>query len=463
MSSATASGSRRRLPLAVGALLVVVMFALARLLSRGAPGVVDVSIEQPNEGYVVIVDAGSSGCRAHAFRWEKTSEGGVKVDPKHNSMKVRPGLSSFAEEPAKAGESLAELLRFLEEEIPEDRRAATPVFLKATAGLRMLPPAQSEAILASVRTTLAASPFSFDEEHGAKIIAGTDEGGFGWMSVNYLMRSFEDEEYVGVVEMGGASAQVTQIVQAAAGSLRGPASQVPDGYSFTFSLGAKGYELYAKSYLGYGLEAARRAVTFEDGRDPCLPPGFEKTADDPRASVYEGPEREAVVGVGDFEKCRAAIVDRLFSGDAKCEHPSCSHIDAAFQPKTLPDSKLLVFENFYYTAAMLGLALPNNEPQRYRFEAKQLCPMTWDDLLASAFPKDGSDKADLVKLCFSAVYLDVFLERGLGLKPDKKIIIQQEVDGDGIDWSLGAAIHEANRLFAPPAGIPSRRIKSKLP
>ena len=419
---------------------------------------VDVSIEQPSEGFVVIVDAGSSGCRAHVFKWAK-GPSGIVVDPKHNSKKVRPGLSSFAEEPAKAGESLVELLEFLESEIPEGDRATSPIFLKATAGLRMLPAEQSEAILASVRETLAASAFSFDAERGAKIIAGTDEGGFGWMSVNYLMQTFEDQEYVGVVEMGGASAQVTQIVQAS-GNLRGQ-SKLPDGYSFTFSMGDSEYELYAQSYLGYGLEAARRAVTFDDGRDPCLQPGFERAADAPRDSAYEGPEGSAVHGAGDFDKCREAIISSLFTSDIKCKHPSCSHIRGAFQPKTLPDSKLLAFENFYYTAAMLGMRLPNNEPQYYRFQARDLCSMNWNDLLESDFPKDGSDKADLSKLCFSAVYLDLFLERGLGLKPDKKIIIQQEVDGDGIDWSLGAAIHEANRLFALPPGVAPARIKNR--
>ena len=134
-----------------------------------------------------------------------------------------------------------------------------------------------EQILESVRDALAASPLKFDDrKKGAKVIAGTDEGGYGWMSVNYLLGNLhgdaEPSDFVGVVEMGGASAQVTQIAS----------KNVPEGYGFSFVMGTKTYKLYTHSYLGYGLEQAREKLSAElasnrkSVEDPCLNDGFKR-------------------------------------------------------------------------------------------------------------------------------------------------------------------------------------------
>ena len=80
------------------------------------------------------------------------------------------------------------MLDFVLNEIPEDQWSSSPILLKATAGLRMVAEGPREQIFESVRDALAASPLKFDDrKKGARVIAGTDEGGYGWMSVNYLL------------------------------------------------------------------------------------------------------------------------------------------------------------------------------------------------------------------------------------------------------------------------------------
>lgn len=64
---------------------------------------------------------------------------------------MKPGLSSYDEEPSKAAASIRELLDAAKEKIPRASWASTPVTLKATAGLRLLPKDKSEAILNEVR------------------------------------------------------------------------------------------------------------------------------------------------------------------------------------------------------------------------------------------------------------------------------------------------------------------------
>jgi Golgi nucleoside diphosphatase len=62
---------------------------------------------------------------------------------------------------------------FIKEQVPEPEWDSTPVWLKATAGLRLLPAEEQDAIMASVRAFLATTPFLFRPTH-ARVISGTE-------------------------------------------------------------------------------------------------------------------------------------------------------------------------------------------------------------------------------------------------------------------------------------------------
>lgn len=133
--------------------------------------------------YLAMIDAGSSGCRAHIYRYGKLGSisGPLYVLPQHVSMKVKPGLSSFASNPTAAGASLAPLIDFMKSKVPEEDWDVTPIWVKATAGLRMLDTAVSDKIIDSVQNFLSSkanSPFYFHETH-AQIISGSEEGAYG--------------------------------------------------------------------------------------------------------------------------------------------------------------------------------------------------------------------------------------------------------------------------------------------
>ena len=449
---------RRRKDVAAVVGLVFLFFVVVIPMVSSGGG--DVVIEEGESGslrgsgwrWLTVVDAGSSGCRAHVFRWRTSRSGVVEVDPTHNNLKVKPGLSSFAGDPGAAGASLKPLLEFVLGEIPEAEWSASPIFLKATAGLRMTAEGPRERILESVRDALAASPLSFDDRNaGALVIDGTDEGGYGWMSVNYLLGNLDGHakasDFVGVVEMGGASAQVTQI--------RDPreATAPPPGYGFDFKIGKTPFHLYTHSYLGYGLEQARETLSAHlvarhggattKVRDPCLNDGFLKLAADARSDVYDGASDVDVRGVAvGHDECHRAVDKALFSKNLPCDQPACS-FNNVFQPPSLPKGKLLVFENFYYTGAMLGVPAPDTTPRAFADGAREVCAVDWAALQTSQFPKCCGEKEELNKLCFSATYLNLFLEKGVQVAPDAHILLQQKVGDHGIDWSLGAAIHEA--------------------
>ena len=66
-------------------------------------------------------------------------------------LQVKPGLSSFSAVPEGAADSVQELLEAAKATVPESLVTRTPITLKATAGLRLLPSDQADAILKSVR------------------------------------------------------------------------------------------------------------------------------------------------------------------------------------------------------------------------------------------------------------------------------------------------------------------------
>ncbi|KAJ8602570.1 hypothetical protein CTAYLR_008763 [Chrysophaeum taylorii] len=386
----------------------VVVLVVFFLIAGGAFAVV--WLREEKEKYLAIVDAGSSGCRAHVFSYEVDAGGRVVVDPTHASLKATPGLSFFEHNPEAAGASLKPLLEFVGSEAPP----GTPIYLKATAGLRALNAEASRAILASVRSTLREYHPGYAE---AEIISGIQEAGFGWMAANYLNGAFYSKSWTGVVEMGGASAQVSQLV---------PEEESVDKYSFGLEFGEERYRIYATSYLGYGMERARerlsKLMSPRETGDPCVATGAPGGGE----TVYD-----VLPGAGSYDECKA-WVSRLFNNTERCDYSDCSNLipSGTFQPHNLAATALLGFENIYYTAASLNLPLPDIRVRDFETGARNVCDNTF--LVA-----DGP------KLCFAATYIHLFLHEGLKLPEDKVLKVQQQVEGHDLDWALGAAIYEA--------------------
>jgi apyrase len=72
---------------------------------------------------------------------------------------IKPGFRAFATDPQAAARSLEPLLRVVHNHVPEAVRATTPMTLRATAGIRLLPegPQAAQAIMQAVTAKLKAS------------------------------------------------------------------------------------------------------------------------------------------------------------------------------------------------------------------------------------------------------------------------------------------------------------------
>ena len=212
--------------------------------------------------YIAVIDAGSSGTRLDLFTAQPGSFAVTRV------MKSAPntaGLSSFAEAPDKAGpDAVAPLLAQLDAYLAKEgvTIAEVPVALRATAGMRALElvnAAAVKAIFASTGATLAASGHPVLANG---ILPSYQEASLAWVDTNALNGSLHQKvDSLGVVEIGGASAQVAFRSTAKAGP--GVTRVKVDGEVIP---------LVAVSYLGLGVNMARDAMqTAHKGGGFCLP------------------------------------------------------------------------------------------------------------------------------------------------------------------------------------------------
>ncbi|CAE7354571.1 APY5, partial [Symbiodinium pilosum] len=340
------------------------------------------------------------------------------------TFKVKPGLSDFAKREDLEGcrLNIQDLVNFANKFVAAERRPTTPVLLKATAGLRAVPEAKAEAVLRTVRSTLKASGYQF-QDAWADIIKGKEEAALAWIAANYLGGSFDVNSKVpsmGVIEMGGGSTQVSFEVQP------DEFERVAELDRFQFKTGlGRVYSLYAHSYLGFGQDYAQSKLQDTMGEsessDPCYPVGY--------ARVKSNGARQS--GSGDSTQCRTNIRSLLFqegSAPGRYEHelPVRGHFAAT--------------ENFYYVRN--DLQLPNKEGVcPTDAEAKEVCGKSLAD--------SAADRA-----CFALSYQLAFLGAlGAVDVPGIEVEVQRKINGGDIDWALGAALAHLLSSRVEPAGF----------
>lgn len=205
--------------------------------------------------YVVIVDAGSTGSRLLAFTFHYGLLDGKLILDSELYTQTKPGLSSFADNPTKAAESLARLLAKAKAVIPQSEWSNTPLTMKATAGLRLLPKEKAEGILGECKKLFDESGF-FVNKNSVSIMEGTDEGIFAWFTLNFLfdrLNSHATENTFAALDLGGGSTQVTFAPNDSDFSRL-------EKHVYAINAFGQNMSIYTHSYLGMGLMAARKEI-----------------------------------------------------------------------------------------------------------------------------------------------------------------------------------------------------------
>ncbi|KAM0323437.1 hypothetical protein ACHAQA_008716 [Verticillium albo-atrum] len=260
--------------------------------------------------YGIIFDAGSSGTRLYVYKWKDHAKAieGISAEelrrlPKiklETSEKIHPGVSSFADKPEDIGpEHLKSLVELALDEVPASKVSETPVYLMATAGMRLLPKHKQQELLQSMCTYLREhTHFSLpDCNTNIQVISGETEGLYGWLATNYLLGGFDDPKNhqhggghhtYGFLDMGGASAQIafapnTTEAEKHSNDLKLVRLRTMDG-------SVSEHKVFTATWLGYGANQARERYVDrlqesynQPGEleipDPCMPKGLRTTPD----------------------------------------------------------------------------------------------------------------------------------------------------------------------------------------
>ena len=364
--------------------------------------------------YAVVLDAGSTGSRVLAFSFFHNTLTGNLVLQDELWHEIKPGLSSFATSPSGGADTISELLALALERVPQDRRSSVPVTLKATAGLRLLPEDQSQALIAAVQERLDRSGF---DNRGVGILSELDEGVFGWVTVNYLLDQLNNprKSYV-ALDLGGGSTQITFLPKYEETFQSAPAS-------FLHSVSVLGttHRVYTHSYLGLGLMAAREKI-FSDGQpvgqtelaSPCM------VSSAPADWTFHGREYTITTSsnLPGYESCMItvqAVIDSM-------------QVD---QCKEVPTRKIAAFSYFYDRAVDAGLIKKGESGvvtvQQYLDAARAACSQS----------ADGGGQF----LCVDLTFIAGLLHHGYRLAPQAKLGIYKEIDGHQTSWALGAAFN----------------------
>ncbi|KAK3095036.1 hypothetical protein FSP39_009462 [Pinctada imbricata] len=261
--------------------------------------------------YGIVMDAGSSHTKMFIYKWDGDKYQNTALAHQVHLCSVKgAGISSYELDPSQLAPPLRVCLEEAKTVIPTDKHKDTPIFLGATAGMRLISEvnsSSSEAILAVVRNTIAECKFNFSvPDRQARIISGAEEGLFSWITSNYISGQFgvkvpnemkssnkwllgaTGEGTVGAMDLGGASTQLTYFA--------GEGVQMPSDYSSSAVLYGSNYSVYTHSYLCYGINEITRkfkALLVKNQNystvinNPCSPSGVNTT--ETYQEVFEAP------------------------------------------------------------------------------------------------------------------------------------------------------------------------------
>uniref|UniRef100_A0A4X2KDN4 Ectonucleoside triphosphate diphosphohydrolase 8 n=1 Tax=Vombatus ursinus TaxID=29139 RepID=A0A4X2KDN4_VOMUR len=411
----------------------------------------------PHAKYGMVFDAGSSHTSLYVYKWPGDKKNGTGIVSQALSCNVEgPGISHYANDPAKAGESLKACMEKALALIPGDKHQETPTFLGATAGMRLLRlknSSQADWIFEEITEVLSQFPVNFQ---GAQILTGNDEGSFGWITINYVLETlvkytFSGEwiqppmaEMVGALDLGGASAQI---------SFLPPGPIVDLSTKDTFRLYGHDYNVYSHSYLCYGQNQLQKRLLAllvqtnpsEVVRNPCYHSGYEDTLS--LADLYNTPcihstlilQILRVEGLGNPEACYAAVYS-LFNFSA-CQGQEDCTFDGIYQPQK--HGQFYAFSGFYYTFHFLNLT-GGQSLHTVNTTIWEFCQKPWKQVEAS-YPEE---KQWLHSYCTNAIHILILLTNGYKFDDGtwSNIHFTKEVAGTDIGWTLGYMLNVTNMI-----------------
>ncbi|OMJ18218.1 Golgi apyrase [Smittium culicis] len=427
---------------------------------------------------------------------------------KNNSFKISPGISEYGVKIDKVGnEYIKPMIDFAIKSIPADKHNSTPVYLMATAGVRLLSKDIQKSLLSTACSYFKKhSNFLIkDCDHHFKTISGEEEGAYGWLSVNYLKSRFlpllessnnsniseqsskisEISNTFGFLDMGGASTQIA--FQTNPNPSLPDTDQVKSISLRTLNGKDVSLNLFVTTFLGFGTNQARNRHEDQLSKnyaknkeifgipvieDPCLAPG----------QYYPTKNNSTIlIGTGNFDLCVNKTRTLLNINDTPCPKAPC-----LINHNTLLDTNLSkmnfigVSEYWFVSDDIFGLG-GSWDMENFLEKTKEFCKTELDTSLKnySHRPNTNSDRIKLQ--CFKAAWLFSILTDGFSLFPEHSSINQddtktisepsskistksstfesiKEIDSKEASWTLGAMLLKLVETIPPADPKNSKKI-----
>lgn len=275
--------------------------------------------------YAMVIDAGSTGSRAFVFRFVEDGTGNRRVESIKGKRAV-PGLSSFAANPEGVTDYFEPLFLHAVGTIPPQYHNETIVYIKGTAGMRLLKQEEQDGIWNSLVKGLAEHhnvPFIIHKENFGTI-DGHMEAYYAVLSSNYIAGSIDGnlkrvpgEAMVGALDMGGSSTQLIFHTETAANQ---PVQEK---------------DFWSHSWLNYGVEKVRERVwnylvssrAEGEGEGEGEGGGGQGVIDNPCANAGQEvvlPSGHTLVGTGNRQACQDVIMRAIWAESPGCTASSSS-------------------------------------------------------------------------------------------------------------------------------------------
>ncbi|CAG8488671.1 3009_t:CDS:10 [Ambispora gerdemannii] len=454
-----------------------------------------------NRNFGVVIDAGSSGSRVQIYSWKdhrwvrhSKPDSELSVLPtielgdengEHWQKKVEPGISSFAKKPTLVGpDHLKKLLDFALEVVPPDIVDITPVYVLATAGMRLLEIDEQQQIIDNACNFIRDNYFFRIDQCSAhvQVITGEWEGIFGWLAVNYLKGGFDTDSKIagainnntdvyiadeqmkkkidgghtttfGFLDMGGASAQIAFVPNIKEAEEHANDLTTVDLY--TLAGIPLEYKVFVSTFLGFGTNEARRRYVEERIhyymkthehlfanpenareqpttllKDPCLPVDLILTDTTTKPPYY------SLQGTGSFDQC-LELTSPLINKTAPCYDNPCLFNGVHTPNIDFSVNHFIGISEFWYSTHEIFGFDGEWDYAKFKEKAGEYCAKHWNDLQTeyrtnNKWKNSGVDLQRLEMQCFKAAWLTNMLHEGINLPKSSNDYLKPNVDNNTI-------------------------------
>lgn len=357
------------------------------------------AVHAVNSHYAIIIDAGSSGSRLHLFQIDIQKN--MPIIQELFSEETKPGISSYASHPGDAGPALKKLLDDAVIHLNQMNvdPKVTSLSLLATAGMRLLP----EAKQAEMYTQLSQyfnSHYPFAPGQVATI-PGKMEALYGWLDINYLSRTFQDNlPSVGSIDLGGASTEI---------AFEMPMRANPTDRMMV-KINNRSYSVFTHSFLGLGQDQALATISRDLSAATCYPNGYSASH---------------LSGHFDFSSCSRLYNTLLQNQQVKKE----------ILPLT--GKHFVAYSAFYFNLNFLGA---DKTPDQSVVESRihSVCTLSWQQIQQTY---SGIAAKYLAPACANNTYVYDLLFVAYSLRADQ-LTVTNQINQQPIDWALGAALYQ---------------------